>query len=270
LVIVIFIGTYLGYSLSKPVIKITNVTKEIAEGDLTIDIGELEVDRKDEYGELSRSFVSMVSSLKEVINKVQSSSNHVASSAEELASTSEEVNALSEEIAATVQQITRGSNRQSEYASSGIEKVNKMSTVVDSALADMEQTLQVIEDISEQTNILALNAAIEAARAGEYGRGFAVVADNVRRLAEETKENAVDIAKLTDVIVNNIQTSVKELSETFSNFAAQSEEFSASSEEVAASTEEQTASMSQLTQSAQELTKLGEELASVISKFNLE
>jgi methyl-accepting chemotaxis protein len=142
-----------------------------------------------------------------------------------------------------------------------------MSEVVDQSLDEIDITLKIINEIAGQTNILALNAAIEAARAGEYGRGFAVVSDNVRRLAEETKNNASDITELTDKIISNIGGYVKDLQETLQSFTAHSEENSTSSEEVAAATEEQSSAMDQLTTSAQDLSKLSDELVNLVSTF---
>ena len=74
--------------------------------------------------------------------------------------------------------------------------------------------VELINDISEQTNILALNAAVQAASAGEAGRGFAVVADEVQRLAERTSGATRRIENLVQAIQADTNEAVTSMEQT--------------------------------------------------------
>jgi methyl-accepting chemotaxis protein len=91
--------------------------------------------------------------------------------------------------------------------------IDKTQTEVSSLVDDCEKMsgiTEVINQLTEQTNLLALNAAIEAARAGEAGRGFAVVADEVRSLANRTRESANDIMQN----IQNVQSEAKKMADS--------------------------------------------------------
>ena len=87
--------------------------------------------------------------------------------------------------------------------SGAVNQMDKVAGRLQSRSQEIEKTLGLITDISEQTNLLALNAAIEAARAGEAGKGFAVVADEVRKLADQSRHYANEISSVLDSLVSD-------------------------------------------------------------------
>lgn len=93
-------------------------------------------------------------------------------------------------------------------------KVGNIVKDVNKSMEAINQILDTITSITEQTQLLSLNASIEAARAGEAGRGFAVVAEEIRKLADKSRSSTDEIKGFVDKIKEVSKTAVDAVEET--------------------------------------------------------
>ncbi len=104
----------------------------------------------DEIGKLQKSFLFAIKNIRDIISTNQGSATNLAASTQEIAATAEEVSTLTEEIAATIQAISVGASKQSELVTNGLKNLDDMANVVDSALFNINKTLEVIEEVRNE------------------------------------------------------------------------------------------------------------------------
>lgn len=99
-------------------------------------------------------------------------------------------------------------------SSKRIEVINNRVQNFKGKIGKIEEIVDLVKKVANQSNLLALNASIEAARAGEAGKGFAVVAEQVRLLSSNTAESAEDIVKYVTELKENIDELALAMDET--------------------------------------------------------
>ncbi|MBW7902058.1 MAG: type IV pili methyl-accepting chemotaxis transducer N-terminal domain-containing protein [Rhodocyclaceae bacterium] len=138
------------------------------------------------------------------------SMNQVSANASQSAQVAHQSLAAAEKGAQAVQDSIKGMNEIREQ----IQETSKRIKRLGESSQEIGEIVELISDITEQTNVLALNAAIQAASAGDAGRGFTVVAEEVQRLAERSAEATKQIAAIVKTIQTDTQDAVSAMEQS--------------------------------------------------------
>lgn len=225
---------------------------------------------QEKLGEIITNVTSTSNQLKDNVDNLKSLTDLSSSGASQISTTMEELASTAATLAENVQTVNQNAMDMGEHIDEIFKDVESLSDntqqmddaktvateAIDTVIANTDSTVELISrvkdqidetneaikqintavelivDITSQTNLLSLNASIEAARAGVAGKGFAVVAEEIKKLADESARGAESIKEITQNIIKqssesvNMVEQIKELVDTESeNVNATKENF---------------------------------------------
>jgi twitching motility protein PilJ len=284
------------------ILRLMNELSDLADGDLTAkatvseDITGAIADSINYTTDELRKLVSRVITASEQVNKATSDAGQVAkgllSAAEKQATEIRDAGSAVELMTKSIQEVDSSASQASQVATrtlqvteQGAQAVQKSVSGMDGIREQIQETskrikrlgessqeigeiVDLISDITEQTNVLALNAAIQAASAGEAGRGFAVVAEEVQRLAERSAEATKQIGLLVKTIQGDTQDAVAAMEKSTQGVvegAQLADDAGRSLQQIEQATRELTDLVNSISVSTQVQTDMAQEVAAVMA-----
>ena len=230
------------------ILRLMNEMGDLADGDLTVRATVTE----DITGAIADSVNYTIEELSVLVKRINDTATRVTTATESaqkistdlLAATDRQSREIQEaslavlSMAQSMNDVSASASQSAQVARSSLEAAQKGATAVEDSIKGMNEIreqiqetskrikrlgessqeigeiVELISDITEQTNVLALNAAIQAASAGEAGRGFTVVAEEVQRLAERSAEATKQIAAIVKTIQTDTQDAVSAMEQS--------------------------------------------------------
>lgn len=232
----------------RAILKISNLEQQLVLAAFEDVVEDMKKNVEMEKQQISRSIIASTESLAAISEETNASFQQLTAQSEDMMMYAEK----SSDISRDAQSQALTGKEQLQFQSKNMEVIGVSVTEIAGDIdrlveitKEMEDIMAIVTNIANQTNLLSLNAAIEAARAGEAGKGFGVVAGEVRKLSEQTKDSATNVAKLlrttnerTEKLLESLQRIQSEVKSGESNMSATEHQFESILQAMAQSTEQ--------------------------------
>lgn len=195
------IALFISRMISTPIVLLTNSAKELSHGNLSI--ADVQVQNRDEIGELARSFNEMKHNLRELVSKISSSSEQVAASSEELFASSEQSSQATSQVAASIQEVAGGAENQMrsmdetkqtvEENAIAVQRIAELTSAISNSagevLEEAQQGKQVIERTIKQMQTISMTVEDSAAvihTLGASSQEIGQIVAAITQIAEQT------------------------------------------------------------------------------------
>ncbi len=289
-ILALFIAVWQSRNIVDPLRAAVELAKQVARGDLTVDVVSTS---RDEVGELLDALASMNHALARIVGEVRVGTDSIATASSEIKSGNLDLSARTEQQAASLEETASSMEELTSTVNQNADNARQANTLAGSAsevavkggaaVAQVVETMGainesakkivdiigVIDGIAFQTNILALNAAVEAARAGEQGRGFAVVAAEVRSLAQRSASAAKEIKTLIDSSVEQVDRGTRLVDQagvTMNEVVASVRRVNDIIGEIANASEEQRGGIEQVNQAISQMDEVTQQNAALVEE----
>lgn len=194
----VIIVYFVGKTLAKPIIDISKLTEKIAALDISVNIPQKLLVKKDETGVLAKSMQNIIDSLRHIIGEITDSSLQVASTAQELTATAEQSASATDEVSKAVEDIAKGASEQAENTELGSQSAIKLGDIIDlnkGFMQDMNTAADKVTDVVKE-------GLTEVERLAAISTKNSLVSQEVSEIIKKTSESANKIGEASNVIAN--------------------------------------------------------------------
>lgn len=195
-IIIIISVSIFSKSISKPIKNAVKYSKDIANLDITSEVSQENLKRKDEFGDLSHALYSISDSFKNIIGKISDSSKRLAAASQQFTSTSQESAASIEEVSKAVEEIAKGAAEQAQNTEKGASKAVLLGNIIDN---DIEYTKDINNNISNVTKVVN-EGFVEIEKLSKITEESNRANRNISGIIQKTNDSSKKIGEASNLI----------------------------------------------------------------------